>query len=187
MKKIELPANENGSIMVVTLVILTLATMIGVAASITTSVELQVSGNDLRYAELFYRAEAAAMVGGRAIETTASTKMDGGQYTSEDQDITLPKRDKAGHSEELNDDDDISCESNGGDQISAEAPFSGGSYTTRFLPVQQPPMGASLDMANTAGSVMHEYNIYGRSIRQLNSSGRKLGEVIIEVGYKRRF
>jgi hypothetical protein len=186
MKRIEFSANENGSIMVVTLIILALATMIGVAASITASIELQVSGNDKIYAELFYRAEAAAMVGAQAIETTPKTTLDGGQYQSEDQNITLPKVDKSGHSDDLYG-DDIAIEYNWEGQISAEAPLPEDVYTTRFLPVEKPAMGASLDLANTAGSVMHDYKIYGRSILQAGSSGRKMGEVIIEVGYKRRY
>ncbi len=186
MKRIELSANENGSIMVVTLIILALATMIGVAASITTSIELQVSGNDKTYAELFYRAEAAAMVGAQALETTPEATLDGGRYESGDQNITLPKLDKNGHSDDLYG-DDIANEYNWEGQISAEVPLPEDVYTTRFLPVEKPAMGASLDLANTAGSVMHDYKIYGRSILQAGSSGRKMGEVIIEVGYKRRY
>ena len=186
MKRIKLPANENGSIMVVTLMILTLATMIGIAATITASTELQISGNDMRYAEIFYRAEAAAMVGARTIEDCLDTTLEGGQYKSGDTNITLPKIDENGDSDELHG-DDIACEDNWEGQISAEVPLSEDGYNTRFLPVQKPPKGASLDMANTSGSVMHEFSIYGRSVLQPDNSTRKLGEVIIEVGYKRRF
>ncbi len=190
MKRIELSANENGSIMVVTLIILTLATMIGVAASITTSIELQVSGNDKRYAELFYRAEAAAMVGAQAIES--SPDLETGNYQNDGEDITLAKIDKDGDSTNLPDPESVANDDNWVEdtgKVSADAPntLSGDGYQTRFLPVEKPPMGASLDLANTAGSVMHDYNIYGRSILQAGSSGRKLGEVIIEVGYKKRY
>ena len=190
MKPNELLANENGSIMVVTLIILTLATMIGIAATITASIELQVSGNDMRYADIFYRAEAAAMVGARAIET--STNLAGGKYTSDNDDITLAKIDRKGHSADLPNPDDIANNDNWSEstnKVSAEAPvaLSAEGCQTRFLPVEGPAMNTSLDMANTAGTQMHEYTIYGRSILESASSNKRLGEVIIEVGYKKRF
>ena len=44
--------------------------MIGIAASTTASIELQISGSDMRHAENFYKAEAAAMAGASAVEGT---------------------------------------------------------------------------------------------------------------------
>ena len=48
-------------------------------------------------------------------------------------------------------------------------------------------MGASLDMANTTGDKMHEYVIYGRSVLEPANASKRLAEVIIEIGYKKRF
>lgn len=188
MKRIEFPGNENGSIMVVTLVILTLATMIGVAATTTTSIELQVSGNDLRYAENFYRAEAAAMVGARVIEDSTKLIDSNPQYTNVDEDIPLPSIDRDGQSATIPHPDNICDDTNwatGTGEISAEAPFSEAGYNTRFLPVLR--VGApGGDASALPGSQMREFAIYGRSIR-VNNNNEKLGEVIIEVGYKKRF
>ena len=185
MKRIKLPANENGSIMVVTLMILTLATMIGIAATITASTELQISGNDMRYAEIFYRAEAAAMMGARAIED--STGLRNGNYNSDGQPIKLPKiiDRETGQAPELHDSDNIADPENWSDNtgVAAEAPdtFIGNGYETRFLPVQKP----SLNLDVTEPTKMYEFTIYGRSV--LESGNRKLGEVIIEVGYRKRY
>jgi Tfp pilus assembly protein PilX len=193
MKRNESLANEDGTILVISLIILALASMIGIAATMTASIELQVSGNDMRYAENFYRAEAAAMVGARAIEESTD-KLPDGKYQNDGEDITLPNVDKKGVSADIPDADNIGDDSNwttGTNKISAEAPDAisdaSAGYEARFLPVEKPSTGASLDLAGTAGTKMHEFVIYGRSIRENPNSNKRLGEVIIEVGYKKRF
>lgn len=193
MKPIESLTNENGTILVISLIILALASMIGIAATMTASIELQVSGNDMRYAENFYRAEAAAMVGARAIEESTD-KLPGGKYQNDGEDITLPSIDKKGVSADIPDVDNIGDDSNwttGTNKISAEAPDTisdaSAGYEARFMPVEKPSTGASLDLAGTAGTKMHEFAIYGRSVLEQAGSSKKLGMVIIEVGYKKRF
>ncbi len=51
--------NEEGSVMVVTILILALLTIIGIAAMSTTNVELKISGNEKSYKMALYAAEAA--------------------------------------------------------------------------------------------------------------------------------
>ena len=70
MNQIKTAGNEDGYILMVSLIILVLATMIGIAASTTASIELQISGSDKRHAENFYKAEAAAMAGASALQGT---------------------------------------------------------------------------------------------------------------------
>jgi Tfp pilus assembly protein PilX len=55
-----LPAfkNEQGSILVIALLILTLLTLIGISASNTTQIEMQISRNDRQHKAIFYAAEA---------------------------------------------------------------------------------------------------------------------------------
>ena len=49
-------------------------------------------------------------------------------------------------------------------------------------------MGASLDhVKRDEEDKMHEFVIYGRSVLEPGSSGKRLAEVIIEIGYKKRF
>jgi hypothetical protein len=51
--------NEDGSVVVVALLILALLTIIGIAAMTTTNVELKISGNEKSYKMALYAAEAA--------------------------------------------------------------------------------------------------------------------------------
>jgi hypothetical protein len=51
--------NEDGSVMVVSILILALLTIIGIAAMSTTNVELKISGNEKSYKMALYAAEAA--------------------------------------------------------------------------------------------------------------------------------
>ena len=51
--------NEDGSVLVVAIVILMLLTIIGIAAMSTTNVELKISGNEKSYKMALYAAEAA--------------------------------------------------------------------------------------------------------------------------------
>jgi hypothetical protein len=55
----EKAGNEKGSVMVISLLILVVLTVIGVAATSTTELELQISGNDKTQKMAFYAAEAA--------------------------------------------------------------------------------------------------------------------------------
>ena len=57
--------------------------MIGIAASTTASIELQVSGSDMRHAENFYKAESAAMAGASALAGTIDTLLKDRKYRDE--------------------------------------------------------------------------------------------------------
>jgi len=180
MKEIKPLKNEAGSILVISLIVLALASMIGIAATMTASLELQVSGNDRHYAENFYRAEAAVMAGANAIEESVAAVLKAGNYTAQGATITLPTE------ADLPDSDDIAEDANWAAGVgSAGAPdeISTEGYTARFLPVNKGiPSGSSLDQ--TAITKMHEFTIYGRSTL---GSGNSLGEVIVEVGYRKRY
>ncbi len=192
MKEIKPLKNEDGAILVVSLIILALASMIGIAATMTASLELQISGNDMRYAENFYRAEAAAMVGARTIEESTA-KLPLGEYSYDNEDIPLPSIPGKGLPPlNIPNPDNISDDANwttGTDKISADAPdaISDEGYEARFLPVEVPARGASKDLAGASGTSMHEFVVYGRSILEPANSTQRLGEVIIEVGYKKRY
>ena len=59
MKEKYLPANEKGSITVLAVVLLMLLTLLGIAVTTTSSIEVQIAGNELRHNLAFYSAEAA--------------------------------------------------------------------------------------------------------------------------------
>jgi len=59
MKEKYLPENENGSITVLAVVLLMLLTLLGIAVTTTSSIEVRIAGNELRQKLAFYSAEAA--------------------------------------------------------------------------------------------------------------------------------
>ena len=59
MKEKYLPEDEKGSVTVLAVVLLMLLTLLGIAATTTSSIEVQIAGNELRHKLAFYSAEAA--------------------------------------------------------------------------------------------------------------------------------
>lgn len=59
MRKTSLLTNENGSVMVLALILLVLLTLLGMAVTRTTSIEVQIASNDSRAADNLYKAESA--------------------------------------------------------------------------------------------------------------------------------
>jgi hypothetical protein len=53
------PENEKGSITVLAVVLLMLLTLLGIAVTTTSSIEVQIAGNELRHNLAFYSADAA--------------------------------------------------------------------------------------------------------------------------------
>ena len=60
--------NENGFVLVVALLMLVVLTIMGLSASTTTQIELQISGNERVAKDLFYKAEAAAYEAAQLLE-----------------------------------------------------------------------------------------------------------------------
>ena len=75
MNKTGLIRNENGSIMVISIVILALLTIIGIAVTTTSSIELQIAGNDKIYKENFYLAEGAGMMLAQILENETAANL----------------------------------------------------------------------------------------------------------------
>ena len=59
MKEKHLLENEKGSIIVLAVIMLFLLTMFGIAATTTSSIEVQIAGNELRHKLAFYAAETS--------------------------------------------------------------------------------------------------------------------------------
>jgi hypothetical protein len=59
MKTLSILGNEQGSVLIASLLTLALLTLIGVAATTTTTSDMHVSGNEKSYKLAFYAAEAA--------------------------------------------------------------------------------------------------------------------------------
>ena len=61
MKKMSILKNEDGSVLIVALMMLVLLTIIGVSASKMSEIDIMIAGNERVYKQNFYRAEASAM------------------------------------------------------------------------------------------------------------------------------
>ena len=60
--------NEDGSVLVLALIMLVLLTLLGIAASRTSSIDIQISGNEIIYKQNLYMAEAGAMEAAQELE-----------------------------------------------------------------------------------------------------------------------
>ena len=63
-----IPNTENGSITVLALIMLALLTLLGIAATMTSSIEVQIAGNDDRYKKALYEADGGTEVGFEMLE-----------------------------------------------------------------------------------------------------------------------
>ena len=59
MKEKCLPKNEDGFVLVIALIMMVLLTLLGISASTTTEIEMQIAGNERSHGIAFYAAEAA--------------------------------------------------------------------------------------------------------------------------------
>jgi Tfp pilus assembly protein PilX len=157
---------EGGTILPIALVLLLLLTMIGIAATMTSEIEIRIAGNEIAYKENLYYAEGSAMAGVQMLENETDT--------TSLKDLLIPWL----HNNLPN--TNISSEANWTDDNNAYTELDLGDDYTGFLAVYQGiDPGGSLDIGG-ATTTLHRYTIYGRS-------ARKNGEAIIEVGYKKRF
>ena len=167
MKNHGLFKGERGTIMPLALVLLLLLTMIGIAATMTSEVEIRIAGNEVAYKENLYFAEGSAMAGVQMLENETDTSVLK-DLSFDWLHSSLP-------------DTNISSDTNWNpDENKAYTELDLGDDYTGFLAVYQGiDPGGSLDIGG-ATTTLHRYTIYGRS-------ARKNGEAIIEVGYKKRF
>lgn len=162
-KQIDILRNEDGSVMLVALLLMAVLTIMGVAAINTSNIEILISSNDRSYKQNFYRSEAAAYEAAQIVEdaddadlmpaTTTYTNWLKGIGT----DMAIPSNWNTGNSEVS----DIDANT---------------SYSVIMTGVAG---GGSLDM--TAPSQLFEYAIYGLYLNP--NTGRSL----IAIGYRKRF
>jgi hypothetical protein len=159
--------DERGSIMPIALVLLLLLTMIGIAATMTSEVEIRIAGNELTYKENLYFAEGAAMAGVQMLQNETDTSVL--------KDLSLNWLHGSLPDANITSAVNWDLDNNNANQALAD----GGGYTGYLAVYQGIAPGGSLDIGGTTTS-LHNYTVYGRS-------ARKKGEAIIELGYKRRF
>jgi Tfp pilus assembly protein PilX len=160
--------NEEGSAIVVAVMILMVVTIIGVSSTNTTTVELQIVRNDGIYKQNLYLAEAAAQEGIQRIWNLSRTdpfrlerQAPAWLNNIDDFDLTNPgtwDNDGAGG------DDNAEVSSTDADAILA--------VTDRIAE------GGSLDISSETNA--HQFAVFG-------IGNRNNGRVFIEIGYRERF
>ena len=167
-KQIDILRNEDGSVMLVALLLMAVLTIMGVAAINTSNIEILISSNDRSYKQNFYRSEAAAYEAAQIVEdaddadlmpaTTTFTNWLKGIGT----DMTIPGNWTTG--------------TTGNSQVSGIDADENTRYAAIMIGVAG---GGSLDI--TMPSQLFEYAIYGLYLKP--NAGRSL----IAIGYRKRF
>jgi hypothetical protein len=149
---------ENGSVMVLALMIMAIVSIIGVLTITTSTVEVQIASYDRNAREIFYRAEGAAMEVAQRIE-------------SETDDL----KDRASV-EWLNDND---VDFTDPDQWTGDQSDPSGAldadYAANDMGIAE---GSSLDISKETN--LHRFNVFG-----LYASGKD--RKLIEMDYRKRF
>jgi len=153
--------NEDGTVLVVALIILVFLTLIGIAITATVEVEIQIAGNERLYKDNLYTAEAAAMECAQLMEETAAL---------DPSVLTWIKPLGATTIGDIRDDAYWPANS----QVSQIDP------NTRYMALEDGVAeGTSLDMTKTT---LRSYSLYGR---RFNAGQPNLGRGIVRVGYRK--
>ena len=162
--------NQDGSVLVVTMVVLVLLTIFGISATNTSTIEVLIARNDYDYKRGFYLAEAAINEAGQRIENASKAELQDRSFTA----LTWLKQTGT----DMTDIANFDYDGTGGDDnaIASTVDPEGKTYAAALE--EQIATGASMDM--TAQTQVYEYSLYG-----LNQSPR--ATVHIQAGYRRRF
>ena len=159
--------NEDGSVLIVALIMLVLLTLIGISATTTSEIETKIAGNERVFKRNLYLAEAGAMHCAQDLEDIANPKTNPPAYLQPTAvDYTNIRDDAWFLANSLNSTAD-------------------GDGNTRFLAsslgIAGGKKGSSIAMDK---SKVHAYNIYGR---WHNAAIPAKGRLIVEVGYRKAF
>ena len=159
--------NEEGFVLVTALLIMVLLTILGIAATNTAIMEMQISANERDYKRNFYRAEGAVMEAAQILENETDKEellpgITTNPWLKSVDDSAYPTPYDLMTVAGLASLDDSSSEVH---------------YATFSRGVVKGAKGASLSMS---GTTVREYSVYGRS-------EERAGDVMIEIGYKKRF
>jgi type IV pilus assembly protein PilX len=171
---------EEGSVLIVALIMLVLLTIIGISASRNTSIEMMIAGNERVAKENFYLAEAAAARGVVLLETSdlrndPPSWLIGQDFLPVGGGTTLPL--PASSYEKI--DQHIHEDDNWTAVYSYNLSSDGLDGDIKFLAYEKPtPPGQSLKA--TQASKAHDYVVYGRS-------EFKNGQGLVAMGYRKAF
>jgi len=161
MKKISLLTNENGSVIVLALILLVLLTLLGMAVTRTSSIEVQIASNDRQAVRSLYQAESADHY---ALEQT-NTWMTNNFLSSPPATAQTPTLLLDIDSDSTNDVKiEIRCIENTGATISVLSPYANNLPQLRH--VAPPP----IDLIAPTGMKKYEIRRYGITATTLNDN-----------------
>jgi len=172
--------NEDGTVMVISLLIMAILTILGLSAIDTSTIEVQVTHNEQIYKKNFYKAEAAVIAAAQNLELATPAQLSNVSsvpwlINTEFNETTLQYKTSTGSWDDIQDGNGDWDDSKPiGKVISTDTEYD----DARFLVLETTGF---IDL--TAPSNMHTYEIYGF----YDSKGADRGRVLVEIGYKRRF
>lgn len=164
--------NENGFVLVASLMVLLILVVVGIAAINTTNTELLIAGNERVARDNFYKAEAAAQEGAQELEN------------ENDKDDLIAKR--SSHKWLFDNIQENSFESDAAqwqallNDLASGLNSPGSNSISRIAMDHGIVKGDKASSLKMTASAVHEYHLLGRSTG--NNSQK-----IIEIGYKKRF
>ena len=165
-KTISVLKNEQGSAIVVAMLVLLLLTIIGVSATQNSITELAIVRNDLLYKDQRFKAESTTMEAAQWVENVADTTLQNLSTTPEigvtDIDLSVPLN--------LN---DATWKMSAIDEDQ-----NAGAVITGYRIVDQTGPVMLID------PITHTYSVYGLHNR---SSGINRGQVLLTIGYRKKF
>jgi hypothetical protein len=152
-------SGESGNVLLITLIILVLLTIIGISATRTASIDMQVAGNNMVYKKNLFTAEGAALEAVQVMSNEAELETIGWIMPEGTDDDISNIRDK--------------------DKFEAISNTSSIDDNARFAVIRGGLVetGESLDMTRVK---IHEFAVYGRSDQNNGTS-------IIRMGYRKAY
>jgi Tfp pilus assembly protein PilX len=180
--------NEDGSIIVITLIMLMLVTAMGLSATTTSTIEVQIAGNDRTYKENFYLADSAVYENAQRIENGGDELKDpitgGGPAwfidSSALNDLDLDGVIDGAEMVNIRNWEDMNADDPNPGDLATTAPWSTAttdSNTLFFTVFKGITTGSSLDISR---SRLYSYQINSRT-------SRNNGLIFLEGGFRRAF
>ena len=167
-ERLKFHGNQDGSVLLIALMIMMIITLIGLASLNLTATDLKITQNDRCFKQNLFMAEAAAFEAGQIMEADTSSDVNLKPETT-----TLNWLGDGSDFDPVNDEWHYTGTQNASYSVVYDEEKSG--YTTVFEGVST---GASLDMSNS--TQLWQYSVYGRS-------EQCAGRVDMVMGYRKRF
>jgi len=169
MKPMGILKNEEGSILVIALLMIALLMLLGMSSTTTSVIEGQIAANEQSYKENFFKAEAAALEAAQRLENENDS-----QTLTDQTPVWLHNNDVMTNTSNWDHDDQ-----DGDDNAEAASTSIDPNSNTYYSIVDRGVApGSSLSMSG--GTNLYEHAVYGSS--QTGSA-----QQLIEIGYRKRY